>query len=114
MRFEEPTQNGVRRHESRDLREQSATETVSQFGQTAALTVFEAQSMSCEPSLQEAILFAEERDRVGLLTVDPAAQGREKQLSGSTHEVYVTAADPLWDTTRSHQQLTPVFNRSNR
>ena len=36
-----PTQNGVRRHEGCDLREQVATETVSQFGQTTALMILE-------------------------------------------------------------------------
>jgi hypothetical protein len=36
-----PAQNGVRRHDGRDLREQPTTESMSQFGEASALTVVE-------------------------------------------------------------------------
>ena len=75
-----PAQNGVRRHDGRDLREQPATEPVSQFGEASALAVVETQALPGEPGLQQSILFAQERDDVGLLTMEPAAQGRDQQL----------------------------------
>ena len=75
-----PTQNGVRRHDGRDLREQPATEPVSSFGEASALAVGETQALPGEPGLQEAILFAKVRDHVGLLTMEPAAQCRDQQL----------------------------------
>jgi len=76
--FAVPAQNSVRRHESRDLRKQATTETVSQSSQSTTLTVVESQSVSRETSLQDTILFTEERDYVGLLTMEPTAQSREQ------------------------------------
>jgi hypothetical protein len=45
-----PTQNGVGRHDGRDLRQQAATEPVSQFGEPAALAIFETQALPSEAS----------------------------------------------------------------
>ena len=75
-----PTQNGVRRHEGCDLRKQAATETVSQFGQTPALMILEPQPVPGEPGLQHSVLFAQERDDIGLLTLEPSAQRGDQQL----------------------------------
>ena len=75
-----PAQNSVRRHEGRDLREQPATEPVSQFGEATAFAVAETQAPPGEPGLQQSILFAQERDDVGLLTMEPASQNRDQQL----------------------------------
>ena len=58
----------------------AATEPVSQFGQPSALAVVETQAPPGEPGLQHSILFAQERDHVGLLTMEPAAQRRDQQL----------------------------------
>jgi hypothetical protein len=57
-------QNGVRRHEGRDLREQPATKPVSHFGKASALAVVETQALPGEPGLQQSILFAQERDDI--------------------------------------------------
>jgi hypothetical protein len=62
------------------LREQAATEAVSQCGETAALGIFEPQAMPDEPSFQETVFFAKEPNHVGLLTMEPAGQGCEQQL----------------------------------
>ena len=67
-------QNGVRRHEGRDLREQAATKPVSQFTEVSALAVVETQALRTEPALRQPILFARERHDIGLLTLAPSAQ----------------------------------------
>ena len=63
-----------------DLHEHRATETVPQHGEASALAVVETQAPPGEPGLQQPILFAQERDDLGLLTMEPAAQGRDQQL----------------------------------
>ena len=40
-----PTEDGVRRHERRDLREHSATQPLSEFREASPLTVFETQTL---------------------------------------------------------------------
>ena len=47
-----PAQNSVRRHDSRDLRQQPTTEPVSSFGEPSALAVVETQAFPGEPGLQ--------------------------------------------------------------
>jgi hypothetical protein len=73
-RARDAAQNGVRRHEGRDLREQPATKPVSQFSEASALAVVETQALASEPGLQQSILFAQERDDISLLTLEPSAQ----------------------------------------
>jgi hypothetical protein len=67
---------------------------VSQCSQSTTLTVFESQSVSRETSLQDTVLFTEERDYVGLLTMEPTAQGREQQLKREHTRSLRHAADP--------------------
>jgi hypothetical protein len=66
-----PTQNGVRRHDRRNLRQQPATETLPQLGEASALAVVETQEPPGEPGFQQSILVAQERNDVGLLTIEP-------------------------------------------
>jgi hypothetical protein len=75
-----PAQNGVGRHDRRDLCEQAPTKAVTQFGQAPPLVVFEPQALPRKPILQHAILFTKERDQVGLLTVQPVTESRDQQL----------------------------------
>ena len=94
-----PAQNGVRRHDRRNLREQAPTQAVTQFGQAPPLVVFEPQALPRQPILQEAILLTKERDQIGLLTVQPATEGRDQ-----TTETVARAESTLlpsidrWDT----------------
>jgi hypothetical protein len=82
-----PTEDGVRRHERRDLREYSTTQSVSQFSQASPLTVFEPQA-PCQPRLQDPILLPQERDDVGLIP-----KAAISNWNGSTCAVY--AIDPV-------------------
>ena len=97
-----PAENRVRRHESRHLREHATTKPVSQLTQPSPLAVVEAEALAREPGLQNAILFAQERDDVGLLAMEPAAQRRDQQLEREharslRHSHWIVQ----WDTTRS-------------
>jgi hypothetical protein len=74
-----PAQNGVRRHKGRDLREQPPAKSMAQNRQAPTVTVVEAQALPGEPRLQNAILLPQERDDIGLLTIEPAAQRCEQQ-----------------------------------
>ena len=69
-----PAQNGIWRYDRRDLREQPAAKTMSQFSEGSALAVVETQALAGEPRLQQSILFAQERDDISLLTLEPSAQ----------------------------------------
>lgn len=44
------------------------------------LVVLETQALPCEPSFEDAILLAQERDHLGLLGFKPAAYGGDQQL----------------------------------
>src|SRR5688500_6845 len=54
--FAMPTEDGVRRHERRDLREHWATQPLSEFREASPFTVLETQAPPGEPCLQDAIL----------------------------------------------------------
>ena len=82
-----PAQNGVWRNDRRDLREQPPPEPVSQFAEASALTVVETEALPGESDLQHSILFAQERDDIGLLTMETAAQGGDQHWNGSTRAV---------------------------
>jgi hypothetical protein len=75
-----PAQDGVRRYESRDLREQLATKPVSQYSEASAVAVVETQALPGEPSFQNAILLPQESDDISLLTLEPATQSSYQQL----------------------------------
>jgi hypothetical protein len=86
--------NGVGRHDGCDLREQPATERRSQFGEPAELAVVETQALPGKPGPEQSILFAQERDHIGLLTIKPTAQAAFSNWNRSTRAVYATAVDP--------------------
>ena len=76
-----PTEDGVRRHECRDLRKHSATQTLSQVREASSLTVLEPEALSGQPRLQDAILLPQRRDdNLGLLPMEPSTQGCDQQL----------------------------------
>lgn len=75
-----PAQDRIRRHECRHLQEQAAAKSMSQQREASALAVVESEPPAREPNPQNAILFPQERDDVGLLTMEPATQGRDQQL----------------------------------
>jgi hypothetical protein len=66
-----PTEDRVRRHDGRDPRQQPAAQAMAQFSKTASLAVIETQSPSLELRLQHPILFAQEREDVLLLSLQP-------------------------------------------
>lgn len=57
-----PAQNGIRRHDRRDLREQTATKAVSQFRQPSALAVVETQALRREAAFR--IRFSSRRNAI--------------------------------------------------
>ena len=62
------------------LREQPAAKPVSHCSEASALAVVETKALPGEPRLQQSILFAQKRDDIGLLTLEPAAQRGDHQL----------------------------------
>ena len=53
---------------------------MAELGEAAPLRVIETQALSFEPRLQNSILFPQERDRILLLTLQPAAWHRHHEL----------------------------------
>ena len=53
---------------------------VSQFSEAAARAVVETQALASEPGLQQSILFTQERDDIGLLTLEPSTQRGDQQM----------------------------------
>ena len=106
-----PAQNGVRRHEGRDLREQPATKPVSQFSE-AALAVVQTQAQPREPALQQSILFEQERDDIGLLTLEPSAQRGDQQLERAQSKPTPVPSIVRCDTTRFVIMLNDIASVS--
>ena len=75
-----PAQNGIWRHEGRDLCEPPAPKPMSQYSEAVALAVVETQALASEPGLQQSILFTQERDDIGLVTLEPSTQRDDQQL----------------------------------
>jgi hypothetical protein len=73
-----PTQNGVWRYDSRDLRRQAATVTVSQFGEPSALAILETQALPSVTSFQNSILFGVE----GRIPFSETRLARDADLKG--------------------------------
>ena len=98
--FAMPTQNRVRCHECRNLRQYSAAKPPSEFRETPPLTVVEPQGLPCEPCLQDTILLTQEHDDVGLLAMQPATQGSNQQLERKhCRSLRHGPSIQLWDTT---------------
>ena len=53
---------------------------MSHFSEPSSLVVVETQALPSEPGLQQSILFTQERDDIGLLTLEPSAQHGDQQL----------------------------------
>src|SRR5688500_8902321 len=58
----------------------STSDWVSHFNEASALAVVETRALPSAPGLQQSILFAQERDDLGLLTLEPSAQRGDQQL----------------------------------
>jgi hypothetical protein len=75
-----PSKTGIGRDDGRDLSEQPTSKPMPQVGEAAALAVIQAQSSPFEPCLEDAVLFAQERNDVVLLMSKPTAQCRDHEL----------------------------------
>jgi hypothetical protein len=53
---------------------------MAELGEASPLRVIETQARPFQPRLQHSILFPQERDRILLLTLQPAAQHRHHEL----------------------------------
>ena len=53
---------------------------MSHFSEASSLVVVETQALSSEPGLQQSILFTQERDDIGLLTLELSTQRDDQQL----------------------------------
>jgi hypothetical protein len=108
-----PAQDRVRCHEGRDLREHSATK-VSQFREAPPFAVVETQALPRQPSLQHAVLLAQERDHVGLLGLEPAAQRGDQQLEREHGpSLRPLPLIHLWDTTGKNREPDAVLGLSD-
>ena len=85
--FAMPTQNRVRCHECRNLRQHAATKPLSEFRETPPLTVLEPQALPCQPCLQDTILLTQEHDDVGLLAMQQLPKAAMSNWNGSTATV---------------------------
>jgi hypothetical protein len=84
----------------RDLRKHPATKPLSQFCETAPLTVVEPHALPCQPRLQDAILLPQKRDDLGLLTMEPPTQGCDQQLERKhRRSLRHRRSIQSWDTT---------------
>ena len=83
-----PPQNGVRRHDRRDLAQCHASKAVSTHRETTPLILRESQPAAAQLGTQDAILFHQIPDHVLLTSTEPAREGREEDLkrgNGNNH-----------------------------
>jgi len=66
-----PPKNSVRRHDGCHAGQKPAPQPMAEFRQTPTLVVIQTQSLPLKADLQNAILFAEERDHILLFTPQP-------------------------------------------
>src|SRR5262245_43459016 len=74
-----PAQDRVRRHQGRDLAN-SRRPSRCPTSQAASLALVETQLLPGEEAFQKAILVAQTRDDVGLVTLEPASRCRNQRL----------------------------------
>ena len=100
-----PAQDGVGRHDGRDLPQHATPKPMPQFGKAAPLAVIQAQSLPFEPRLEDTVLFTQERDDVVLLMSKPTAQRRDQELQRK-HVRSLRQRNSIWfwDSTRSFQR----------
>jgi hypothetical protein len=75
-------ENGVRRHDGRDLREQLAAEHHALRCQAAPLVIAQSEALTAELLFQQPVLLSEVIDHVALMLVQPAGQKGENKLKG--------------------------------
>lgn len=102
--FTLPAQNRVWRDDGRHSREQATAQSVPQFAETSPLTVLETQAPSAEPGLKNAILFAQKRDQICLLTMKPRTYRHDDQLKQS----HVRSLGDRIDSVVGHYGLDPA------
>ena len=74
-----PSQDGIRRYDCRNLRQQTSSEAVSQLRQAPPLVILKPKALPRKPAFQESILCPQERDQIGLFAMKPATEGRKQQ-----------------------------------
>jgi hypothetical protein len=72
-----PAEDRVRRHERRDLPEQSSPNPMAQDSEAPPVAVVETQAPPGELGFQNAILLAQKGDDIRLLAMQPATEGRD-------------------------------------
>ena len=75
-----PTEDGVRRHNRRHLRQDATSETHAENGQPTPFVVGELQSPALQLRLQDSVLVSEVLDRLLILASQPAEENRHDQL----------------------------------
>ena len=109
-----PPQNGVRRHDRRDLAQCRASQAVSTHREATPLIIRESQPSPAQLGTQDAILFHQVPDHVLLTSTEPAREGREEYLkrgNGSNHGG-ATAARPCFDRMERYLQDTELAHSS--
>ena len=68
---------------------------MSQYGEASALAIVETHAPSTEPGLQNAILFAQKRNQICLLTMNPPTHRHDSQLKQSHARSLGDRIDPV-------------------
>jgi hypothetical protein len=97
-----PAQNRVRSHNGRHLVQRGASELVSEHGETSPFVITQAQASSAQVRPQHPVLFLQEHDHVGLLSVNPAAQRRNEPREGTHGRILRHPARSSFGTVRPH------------
>ena len=80
--------------------------------QRGALAVVQTQAQPREPALQQSILFEQERDDIGLLTLEPSAQRGDQQLERAQSKPTPVPSIVRCDTTRFVIMLNDIASVS--
>jgi hypothetical protein len=83
-----PPQNGVRRHDRRNLAQCRASKAVSTHREATPLIIRDSQPSAAQLGTQDAIFFHQIPDHVLLTSTEPAREGREEYLkrgNGTNH-----------------------------
>jgi hypothetical protein len=77
-----PAQQCVRRDQRLQLAQRFATEWKCFSGKAATFGVGEADALSAQPFLEQAVLFLDVVDQIQLMAVDPSAEHYQQQMKG--------------------------------
>jgi hypothetical protein len=80
--FPVPAQQCVRRDQRLQLAQRFATEWKCFSGKAATFGVGEADALSAQPFLEQAVLFLDVVDQIQLMAVDPSAEHHQQQMKG--------------------------------